>query len=505
MEFQLIPRGKKSPDKGRNTVYLNIDFWNDFSYITMFYVSLHDDTGEFHELGNIKIGFRGQTTETSTFSTLEEKFLSLSQHYFSLGQDVSYYQSLFSLPENIREEVLVGLKDIVHHPFLMDEIIDEPVFKTSLMRDVSRSVIKGQYARVLDGYAALTDYDFTFVRPEEEKLGGIELRFRVKANSIPSTNIHCIIGRNGVGKTTLLNAMTNAITDKEASSSNFIDHTAWEPGQIDDDYFSSLVSVAFSAFDPFQPPKEQADPTKGTCYFYVGLKQNQESLKSLEDIHQEFTKALAHSLSQPIKRERWIRAIEALETDDLFASMNLISLADSDKADSAKKAMKLIQRMSSGHAIVILTITKLVATVEEKTLVLIDEPESHLHPPLLSAFLRALSDLLYDRNAVAIIATHSPVVLQEIPRSCAWKIDRAGKLSKARRPDIETFGENVGILTREVFGLEVIKSGFHSLLQQSVQSGASFHEIVDAYDDQLGYEARSVLQAMVSERDRGNS
>jgi predicted ATP-dependent endonuclease of OLD family len=69
--------------------------------------------------------------------------------------------------------------------------------------------------------------------------------------------------------------------------------------------------------------------------------------------------------------------------------------------------------MSSGHAIVLLTITRLVATVEEKTLVLLDEPESHLHPPLLSAFIRALSDLLYDRNGVAIIATHSPVVLQE--------------------------------------------------------------------------------------------
>lgn len=47
---------------------------------------------------------------------------------------------------------------------------------------------------------------------------------------------------------------------------------------------------------------------------------------------------------------------------------------------------------------------------------LIDEPEGHLHPPLLSAFVRALSELLVNRNGVAIIATHSPVVLQEVPR-----------------------------------------------------------------------------------------
>lgn len=59
-----------------------------------------------------------------------------------------------------------------------------------------------------------------------------------------------------------------------------------------------------------------------------------------------------------------------------------------------------------------------------KTLVLIDEPESHLHPPLLSAFIRALSDLLLDRNGLSIIATHSPVVLQEVPKRCVWKINR---------------------------------------------------------------------------------
>jgi len=41
----------------------------------------------------------------------------------------------------------------------------------------------------------------------------------------------------------------------------------------------------------------------------------------------------------------------------------------------------ILSRMSSGHAVVLLTITRLVATVEEKTLVLLDEPESHLHPP----------------------------------------------------------------------------------------------------------------------------
>ncbi|MDT9120903.1 AAA family ATPase, partial [Escherichia coli] len=82
-------------------------------------------------------------------------------------------------------------------------------------------------------------------------------------------------------------------------------------------------------------------------------------------------------------------------------------------------------RMSSGHAIVLFTITRLVDVVGEKSLVLFDEPEVHLHPPLLSAFLRTLCDLLDARNGVAIIPTHSPVVLQEVPKSCMWKVLRS--------------------------------------------------------------------------------
>nr|WP_256473589.1 AAA family ATPase [Aliidiomarina quisquiliarum] len=156
--------------------------------------------------------------------------------------------------------------------------------------------------------------------------------------------------------------------------------------------------------------------------------------------------------------------------------------------------------MSSGHAVVLLSVTKLVETVEEKTLILLDEPESHLHPPLLSAFTRALSDLLVNRNGVAIIATHSPVVLQEVPKSCVSILRRTRLISKVERPENETFAENVGVLTREVFGLEVSKSGFHDLLESSVNEGKSYEEIEQEYQNQLGFEGKAILRSMVTNK-----
>jgi hypothetical protein len=53
---------------------------------------------------------------------------------------------------------------------------------------------------------------------------------------------------------------------------------------------------------------------------------------------------------------------------------------------------------------------------------------------LFGEFIRALSDLLINRNGVCIIATHSPVVLQEVPRSCVWKVRRTNVRVEADRP-----------------------------------------------------------------------
>lgn len=79
------------------------------------------------------------------------------------------------------------------------------------MRSVSFSVIYGQFRRVYDGLAELTEFNFSYIDPGDERNAKIELDFEVTPLSRPSTNIHILIGRNGVGKTTLLNNIINAI------------------------------------------------------------------------------------------------------------------------------------------------------------------------------------------------------------------------------------------------------------------------------------------------------
>lgn len=522
MKFKVIPREKSIPDKGVNQAYLKVDYWNDFSFVTMFYLSVYDQKGNLHDIGSIKIGFKGQDTSVSTYKKLKSEFTELEDDFFSVGENLSFYKKLSTLPISLREKLLSSLNDIVFHPELIEDIQDEKVFRTALLRDTSLTSIKGQFYRVLYGKAELTNFNFAFERQKYEAMASIRLVFNVIESSTPSTNIHTLIGRNGSGKTTILNEMIQAVTEPSKSISKFIDMEYLKERPIKSDYFSSLISVSFSAFDPFDPPEEQPDPSKGTCYFYVGLKnrEKQGSLRTIPELRADFVRHLIDCFRKKDKLALWREAIKKLGTDENFESVGLLDLEEIYKQLRVKHKQVQVDNerfrglflleienyltsLSSGHSVVLFTITKIVSVIEEKTLILIDEPESHLHPPLLSAFVRTLSELLFELNGVAIIATHSPVLLQEVPKSCVWKINRVGNTVKPYRPEVETFGENVGVLTREVFGLEVVTSGYHSLMSKAAGSGQSYENILKDYENKLGLEARSILKAMILHRDKG--
>jgi predicted ATPase len=514
--FEVLSRGVSPASKGsanQPVCYLNIDNWDDYHFVTTFYVTIADGAGRLTEIGNVKIGYVGQKGEGQRSATYKafgsNEFGSLGEGWFSMGTDVEYYSNLMSLREDLRGEYLEVIRDMAHDNSLIDLHKGEPVFLNSFMRSTSINTIREQFTRVLQGKAPLSKFQFKYRRFGVDGMADIEMFFQAIPESTPSSNVHAIIGRNGAGKTTILNDIVSSIASGESSGALYETPYMFigEGEMIEKGYFSSLISISFSIFDPFTPPIEQNDPSLGTCYHYVGLKDrsgDEGAFVSVRELTEDFANTLVECMGDMKKRSRWKQAILTLQSDNNFRDMELLELMDIPEAiDIAIHGSYLYSRMSSGHAAVILAITKLVAKVDEKALVLIDEPESHLHPPLLSAFIRAVSELLYDRNGIAIIATHSPVVLQEIPKSCVYKIIRSRLEMSASRPDIETFGENVGTLTRDVFGLEVHKSGFHEILERHVVDGLNYDEIDALYNGQIGGEGKAILRSLIYTR--GNS
>jgi predicted ATPase len=516
MIFKVIPNSSRIPDEGSNVCFLWTDNWNDwYKYQTLYVMTYFDDTGQKHQIGSIKIGQFGMV-EKQARPDLPNEFDALDDRFFSLGQDAEYYSNLMALWPDTAKSFFTALNDLAADDELYQKALNEEVTGESLLRSVNMKTIEGQYRRIIGGGAELTDYMFRYVgpSPQTQDVTPLHLEFEVSPDSLPPTNIHVLIGRNGVGKTFILNAMTRALVSSESDETKdglfcTVNHGVEDVNECP---FANILSITFSAFDDFEIVRQKRNATKGVRYINIGLRKrvknkNDEWIaitRDPEDLANEFSSS-AKLCSRGIRSARWSKALTTLEADPLFAEAEVTGLANVDEENFGRAASTLYRKLSSGHKIVLLTITKLVENVDEKTLVLMDEPEAHLHPPLLAAFVRALSDLLINRNGVAIIATHSPVVLQEVPRSCAWKIIRHGLASKATRPEIETFAENVGVLTREVFGLEVTRSGFHKMLADSVGDEQEIERITRIFGNQIGSEGRALISSMIATRNASES
>lgn len=488
------------------TFVLVADNWDDyFKFSTLYSLYLVDANKELQELGNLKIGQfnmdRGQRSPE-----LPKRFEQLDERFFSVGQDDDYYLKLNNLGDGVREQILVALNDIAKNEKLFEKSKDEKVSIDSLFRFAPETTVKIQFRRIANGGSRLSRYDFIYHSPsgKNSAIPQIQLDFHVVPDSNPPTNIHVLIGSNGVGKTYLLNNMVASLVEDNAIPSRVgYFESAGRRQKSPKELFAGIVSVTFSAFDESDPPLNIETPN-GLKYYYIGLKRpkeegqrNQSIPKTPAMLKTEFVESVAACLASG-RKERWRKALEMLETDQLFSEYNISALADIKRGKEMKiKAGEIFNQLSSGHKIVLLTITRLIETVEERTLVLIDEPESHLHPPLLSAFIRVLSNLLVLRNGVAIIATHSPVVLQEVPRSCVARISRLGEQTFVEELESESFGENVGSLTRQVFGLEVTHSGFHKLLREEVAEWHDYDIIMARFGNQLGAEARAIVRSLV--------
>lgn len=504
----MLLKGSGVPNGEGPAAYLVEDNWNDwFRYQTLYTLWVAGSDGEPHLIGGVKVG-QFSMPEGRPRPELPQAFRELDDRFFSLGQDDSYYEGLNELGADVRGAVLRGLRDVALDLDLFARAFTEKVMGESLLRSVAVDTVRTQFHRQALGGARLSRFNFGYEGPARRRGKSVRLEFTVEPDSHPPTNIHVLIGRNGVGKTTMLNDIARAVVDEDAAAAEVGTFVVHAEQRRDHGRPNGVVSVSFSAFDLYDPLPATKRGPDAVQYAYIGLKRGGTGSggkalppKSPGALTREFGQSVVECL-QGARAARWKRALEKLEADPIFRDASVADLAgDADGEEEVReRATAVFAKLSSGHKIVLLTITRLVETVGERTLVLLDEPEGHLHPPLLSAFVRALSDLLIDRNGMAIVATHSPVVLQEAPRSCVWKVRRTGAHVEAERPEIETFGENVGVLTREVFGLEVTETGFHRMLRDAVHEEPDFDRAVERFNGELGGEARALLRAMIAAR-----
>lgn len=187
MEFIL--RSSKHPNETH--VLLQHDNWNDWwKYNTLYEMHLWvSEKQKYIPIGSVKIGHKDMGDHQSQ-PHLENRFTALGVGYFSVGQDVSYYQNLNSAGQDVREEILTALRDIALSDSIYNESVKYDVTRTSLLRYITTESVIGQFRRLSRGNADLTNYEFDFY--PNLHTPNVYLRFSVNPRSLPSVKHSCL-------------------------------------------------------------------------------------------------------------------------------------------------------------------------------------------------------------------------------------------------------------------------------------------------------------------------
>ncbi len=494
---------------------LTQDNWDDYGYKSTFHVDLHLSAKESIDLGNIKIL---QIDRSGGYTKMPHRsFDKLSKNYASLGANLDYYKTLYKLGRDVFQPFLEGLRDVAFSDDAKAAVEDTEGFSVSLLR------FSGAERTIVDAARLLR----ASTLPLERRSAGFRVKFKTRAakdaNSFTiefdfqrrgrlPNRINTLIGYNGTGKTRLLSNLAivasgyGYITKEDVLQNTAGRFIGTAPP------FKTVVVVSYSAFDTFAIPgqtevekKRLQDKGELFGYVYCGLRERSNfdgpdgeqayRLRTPEEIQAEFLLALRR-VQEAERLQELLEVLKPLLRDPSFQRIGLTQLyANRDDDDVAE----LFQDLSSGHKVVLKILTELTAHISGSapTLVLIDEPETHLHPPLLAAFLRSVRACLETFDGYAIIATHSPVVLQETPAKYVRILRRAADQNSVVAPSIETFAESIGVITQEVFNLGDGSTDWHDTLRALARSN-TLEEIEEMFGFRLGFTARSYV---VSVRD----
>lgn len=553
MPIEIYPPSRKVLSKSDSVFALQLDDWDDHSYHTLYHLYYRPKSEEpdvVTYIGGVKILKQGQTTGPRL---IKKTFNQLGEGWVSVGTSLDYYQRLNELPSGRRKRIMNALQDAVANPNLIDVFKDEDGWKSSIFRDTpdwkefirdAKILYEGNFKALVGMEAfsflpagATRPIEFNFEAPKPKGYRGSYRKVGPGRNRVLlPERIIVLVGRNGSGKSTILSRLSHLAyaSPHERDQDGFSAMGEITPKTIG---FMRVITISYSAFDSFIVPGLAArdlsqiinDIESGDSRFvFCGLRNIVEEVR--DDLEKLRAEAEFDSDSEPpeISMERRnstkLKSIDALadefvsllkiirknKRDELFELTVESLTADPSFRDLKTQLADLIARprrsrqhfmdWSTGHKIVLHVIASLVAHTRPQSLVLFDEPETHLHPPLMAALMHAVRMILTELNAYCVVATHSPVLLQETLSCHVRYVSRNGSEITIKRPKIETYGENIGLLTYDSFGLTAASTDYHAALDLLAEEYDTLDEVETAFEYGLSAQARAYVLSKQAKR-----
>lgn len=411
----------------------------------------------------------------NTDDVISDSFFILDSTFCSVGADEEYYLALKEkLPQDYYS-VFLALRDAAIFPSIKDEFEEDECFKGSLLRESEPKQLLDSARYIMNGIDMRNYYKFSysFLPPYsvEDNDNIVNLDFNFKYGTDFNQRIYAIIGKNGTGKTTLLAQMANDFA--RANSDRIIPQKP---------LYNKIITISFSFFDKLPLPTANAQFN----YTYLGLKGKNRGVEN--DVNDVLRRELTMYLNKINNKNRsyiWNSVVNRLFHSDIqdpiIERNNYFTPIDVDKV------LNVHTHFSSGENLLLYIVSSLISEIQNNTLVLFDEPESHLHPNAISILMNILYKLLDEFNSFGIIATHSPMVIQEISSRNVKVFRRDGNTLDVSGIGYETFAENLTTITDEIFGNREIAQ-YHSYIMKEIVDlkpiGTSYEELLGIFKNE---------------------
>ncbi|QNM88242.1 AAA family ATPase [Aliarcobacter cryaerophilus] len=407
--------------------------------------------------------------------------------FFSMLPTLEDYRNLMKkFGKNETKRILISLNDLValryypNSPIWIDSIENLDIFKLAFMRSHTQFFTYHNAGDIIEGLdKEASDYisnnlQLTFSINKYNNNHFFDFKF--DNNSILPKNINIIIGKNGTGKSQTLNNIVKCLT---SGNKNLIDPT--------NNYSRPVINRLLAIATPGETKSTFPRENKRNKIMYKRLLISRDATKQNSRGIGSLLIQLLRNNDVILNKKRYqifFEAINVLELNDLIIPakkediycntimvdkkpyMHINSLITTSEQRSLEifgnipnnivpyhynKTTNRIYPLSSGEITFFLFALQATLFIENGTLVLLDEPETHLHPNLIIDFIKILENLLTGTGSCAIIATHSVYFARELPRSQIHVLKEINEEIIINTPRLKTFGANVNSLSYFVF------------------------------------------------------
>jgi len=499
--------------------------WNDFGHQTLFEFTLVLSQGEIM-WKPLRLGFIGGANSDHSEASLVREIFSRGSNdirstddfpsFFTLQHNAAAYGNLVNeIGARNASNVLVALNDLV----IIERFPNQPEWLEGALRS---DVFNYSFIRSVDGFSAYFEgYNtfhgrvpkFSYVLPSKLMLSfrldsfhnSHEFNFSFEPGHFLPKRMAAIIGKNGVGKSRALNMLVHALLEQ---TSNLTDESHQLPN------ISKLIAVC--------TPGETESTFPHSSTFSSAIPYIRLSPISSEKIaaHNETLPRILQKLARRDVHEhsyRWsifersIRFVIKLEElciipatrtayqqeneENPVSDVMFLELSNGTETSRLEAMKRLDQNgslartlhgrnypLSSGQISFIRLAAQLCLHIDPGTLVLIDEPETHLHPHLITQFVVMLNSVLEITNSIAIVATHSAYFVREVPTTQVHVITQSSSgFIHIGVPRLKTFGSDVGAISDFIFEDDAVSS----LVKETAFRISENHYMSEHWQDEL--------------------